>query len=336
LSPSAPIRYTAGVANRVSMLALAALLGAAGSARADVAAVPCPGDCGLDGVVGVDDLVKAVAAALGGSRPIACHADLDADGALTIGELVRLVGLALTGCPPLLEPGVYDFDARSDIDPSGGFNKSGILVVDPAHGAVSGELDFGVLESYALGFAAQSDGSLRFAGSGVTGGDIVVSVNGTARLTPHDDVLELRGGLDLDLFLGGAHLDFVASRPRAGTAAAYGGTYAVMLQHPQSSPSRIELPVDVPPSGIATCGATQDRSLDGQVLAELPAVHCLLSASGRFSYLTTYDAAGADDLALQVSGVLSAGAGAVTHGVYYIASFPLVDDSGAWQAEHLP
>ena len=45
--------------------------------------------------------------------------------------------------------------------------------------------------------------------------------------------------------------------------------------------------------------------------------------------------AGADDLALQAAGALSPDAGEVTHGMYDIASFPLVDESGAWQARHL-
>jgi hypothetical protein len=319
----------------VGMLALVGLLCAVGAARADVTVAPCPGDCGLDRVVGIAELVKAVETALDGAREAECGADLDGDGAVTIDELIRLVGLALTGCPPLLEGGVYDIDARGQSDPSGGFNKSGAIVVDPAHGGVSGRLHFSPLESYDLTFAALPDGSLSLDGNGFIEGDIAVGITGHARLTTHDEVLELRGVLDVDTFLGGGQLDFVAHRPRAGTASAYSGTYQMSLQHPQSSASRFELSVEVPPSGIATCGATQDRSLDGTVLAELPAVTCLVSPSGWFRYVTPYAVPVPPVVPLQVWGALSADPGVVTRGSYYIALFPTIYDSGAWQAQHL-
>jgi len=319
----------------LGILALAVLLCAVGAVRAGVAAGQCPGDCGRDGMVGVDDLIEAVVAALGGPLRVDCAVDLDGDGAVAIDELVRLVGLALNGCAPLLDAGVYDIDARGQSDPSGGFNRAGVVVLEPSPGGASGELYFGLLESYFIGLAAQPDGSVALSGSGVTGGDIVVTISGSARLTQHDDVVELGGILDVDTFIGGAHLDFVARRPRAGTPAAYGGTYQVALQHPESSPSRLDLPVSVPPSGMATCAAAQDRSLDGAVLAELAAASCVVSPSGRFRYLTPYDAPGRGDLPLQMWGTLSADPGVITRGMYYIAAFPIVDESGAWQAEHL-
>jgi parallel beta-helix repeat protein len=63
----------------------------------------CIGDCGLDGTVTVDELIKGVAIALGNLPIDYCLAmDANADGAVTVDELVTAVGNALNGCivPP--------------------------------------------------------------------------------------------------------------------------------------------------------------------------------------------------------------------------------------------
>jgi ELWxxDGT repeat protein len=59
----------------------------------------CRGDCRGDGRVTIDDLVQAVAIALG-ARPVGdCSAvDTGGDGRVTIDELIAAVGVALTGC----------------------------------------------------------------------------------------------------------------------------------------------------------------------------------------------------------------------------------------------
>ena len=71
--------------------------------RQDVVAVPataCAGDCGGNGVVSVDDLVRAIDILLTGARPDACPAaDLNGDGTIDVAEVLRAVRIALDGCP---------------------------------------------------------------------------------------------------------------------------------------------------------------------------------------------------------------------------------------------
>jgi len=65
--------------------------------------LPCPGDCDGDGQVAITDLVIAVGIALDGRAPLACPAvDGNVDARVTVDELVRAVSAALTGCPPAL------------------------------------------------------------------------------------------------------------------------------------------------------------------------------------------------------------------------------------------
>jgi hypothetical protein len=61
--------------------------------------VACAGDCDGDGVVGVDELVRAVAIALGEALLEACAAaDADGDGAVGIEDLVAALAAGLEGC----------------------------------------------------------------------------------------------------------------------------------------------------------------------------------------------------------------------------------------------
>jgi hypothetical protein len=59
----------------------------------------CSGDCNEDGEVTVDEIVAAVALALGteGAPPCAA-ADTSGDGAITVEEIVAAIGAALEGC----------------------------------------------------------------------------------------------------------------------------------------------------------------------------------------------------------------------------------------------
>jgi photosystem II stability/assembly factor-like uncharacterized protein len=60
----------------------------------------CVGDCGGDGLVTVDELVRAVNVALGSAALSTCKAaDGDCDGSVTVDELVSAVRAALEGCP---------------------------------------------------------------------------------------------------------------------------------------------------------------------------------------------------------------------------------------------
>jgi hypothetical protein len=59
----------------------------------------CPGDCDGNGVVTIDELVRLVNVALGGSPVSVCEsADRNEDGAITIDELVAAVTRSLLGC----------------------------------------------------------------------------------------------------------------------------------------------------------------------------------------------------------------------------------------------
>ena len=59
--------------------------------------VGCTGDCGGDGTVTIDELIRGVNLALGAAA--SCPAfDVNGDGAVTIEELVRAVAAALNGC----------------------------------------------------------------------------------------------------------------------------------------------------------------------------------------------------------------------------------------------
>lgn len=66
------------------------------------AAAACAGDCDGDGSVAINELVRAVAVALGGTPLGQCAAaDANGDGTVTIAELIAAVGAALDGCNPV-------------------------------------------------------------------------------------------------------------------------------------------------------------------------------------------------------------------------------------------
>jgi hypothetical protein len=312
------------------------------------ATATCPGDCNGDGAVGIDELVAAVAAALGSSDPLRCDEfDLDADGIVSVHELVSLVGSALNGCPgpfdPALVDGVYDTEVRSQTDPSGGGDRSGIAVVAALSDGLHIELHNGLLESYWLLGTLLGDGSITVSGNGTVGGEFAVTVTGDLRLTERGDVVELRGvlGFKYDIAPVGSLLDAVFTRARSGTAADYSGVQHFTLRHPLAAAdaviSRIDLPISAPPSGRATCGAAADLLTDGRVRAELPETECLVSSSGRFLYMAPYRVADpGTPLPLQMWGGIGAAGGPVGRGTFAVAAFPEVAETGVWQAEQAP
>lgn len=65
----------------------------------------CAGDCDARYAVTIDDLMRAVAVALGGAPQNDClAADINRDGRVTVDELVAAVGSALHGCPAMQGP----------------------------------------------------------------------------------------------------------------------------------------------------------------------------------------------------------------------------------------
>jgi hypothetical protein len=64
----------------------------------------CPADCGDDGEVTLDELVVGAGIASGSQRIERCAAiDTNRDGLVGIDELVFAVAIAMNGCPPVLE-----------------------------------------------------------------------------------------------------------------------------------------------------------------------------------------------------------------------------------------
>ena len=61
--------------------------------------IPCSGDCSQDGMVTVDELVRAVYIALGNGATAECPAvDVNRDGQVTVDEVVQAVNAELQGC----------------------------------------------------------------------------------------------------------------------------------------------------------------------------------------------------------------------------------------------
>jgi hypothetical protein len=60
----------------------------------------CLGDCGADGIVSVNDLVRAVNIALGRLSLTECPAAARNGDTVMITDLVASVSNALRGCPP--------------------------------------------------------------------------------------------------------------------------------------------------------------------------------------------------------------------------------------------
>jgi len=74
----------------------------------------CPGDCGGDGAVTIDEIVMGVAMALGDPN-LACGAfDMDQSGTVTVDELLLAVNSALAGCPATPTPIPVTFDEIQD------------------------------------------------------------------------------------------------------------------------------------------------------------------------------------------------------------------------------
>ena len=85
-----------------SFIVLAALIVAAFNARAVSAAEACGGDCNLNGLVAVNELVTGVNISLDPAQLAACKA-MDTNNSLEVevNELVAGVNHSLQGCPPI-------------------------------------------------------------------------------------------------------------------------------------------------------------------------------------------------------------------------------------------
>jgi hypothetical protein len=299
----------------------------------------CARDCNDDGAITVEELISAVREALGSTPAGGCPSfDRDGDGRVDIDELIRLVLAALRGCAlqsdlqSTLE-GVYDANGTKT-DSFGTQPRAGMALVRYFDGRLQVSVEFGIGETLEFSAYPVGEGALELEGGGIESGDIAFGAHGRGTVTSGEagsrieTVLELGGSATG----GRRRLALTLERPAAGTPSELGGTYLLRLEHdPVSDPpfeSEIALDVEVPASGRARCGATQDVGMDDVVLAELPAGECQVSPLGRFAYVTPYDHGEA--LPIQLFGHLPAGDGG--EGSFLIGAFPLVRDHGIWHA----
>ena len=97
-SPIAGARHWMAGAPAGFLVALALLVPL--RAHAQVAPLPCVGDCNGDRTVTVDELLLGVQIDLGGAPVTACPAfDPNADRTVSLNELITGVNNALDGCP---------------------------------------------------------------------------------------------------------------------------------------------------------------------------------------------------------------------------------------------
>ena len=111
-------------------------------------ASPCPGDCNVDAVTSVNELVSCVNLALGRGAATCPKASCDADGngTLAINDLIRSVNRALTDC-------------------NADFAQAAVGVVGSGTDAVDAVqvLDFGIVGAQTTGAALSGDAADRLA-----------------------------------------------------------------------------------------------------------------------------------------------------------------------------
>lgn len=299
----------------------------------------CDRDCNDDGAITVEELISAVREALGNSPAVGCGSfDRDGNGNIDIDELIRLVVAALRGCafPSDLQSsleGVYDVSG-TETDSFGTEARAGMALVAYFNGRLQVSVEFWIGETLELSAYPVGEGALELEGGGVESGDLYFGAHGRGTVTSGDAGSRIETVIELGSSIASAprRLALTLERPAAGTPSELGGAYLLRLKHgPPSDPpfeSEIALDVEVPPSGRARCGATQDVGLDDVVLAELPAGECRVSPLGRFAYVTPYDH---DEVfPIHLFGHLPAGDAG--EGSFLIGAFPIVLDHGIWHA----
>jgi pimeloyl-ACP methyl ester carboxylesterase len=92
----------------------------------------CPGDCGADDSVSVDELIRGVSIALGLAELDNCPAfDVSGDGHLSIDELIAAVNALLDGCPLPTAVVAETIDIPSDAAPADTPGSPGVAVLNP-------------------------------------------------------------------------------------------------------------------------------------------------------------------------------------------------------------
>jgi hypothetical protein len=89
------------VVRQIAPLVLGSMLGLVFLPGATAASAACAGDCGGDGAVSIDELIKVVGIILGEQAGSACAAaDANGDDAVAVSDAIAAVNAALGGCPP--------------------------------------------------------------------------------------------------------------------------------------------------------------------------------------------------------------------------------------------
>ena len=139
-----------------------------------------------------------------------------------------------------------------------------------------------------------------------------------------------------------ARLRLALERPIEGTPVEYGGIHVLTLRHNRNTgsqgslDSQIELSIDVPAFGRASCGATRDVREGDLVLAQLPASDCAVSPLGQFSYYTAYENGEQFPPPLKLLGTIAVDGSTQGIGSFSIGLHPVQRDTGLWHSQRPP
>jgi len=177
------------------------------------AAAACPGDCGGDGEVTVNELVLGVNIALGATAIEQCPS-FDGDGSndVTINELIAAVNAALNGCTNLIAgdyAGALDLDGQTgsiELSVAADGEATGTLVVEGAsllaHLARALSLPVGGFSVTLSGNVDAASGSFHVSGSFVDGNGQTVPVDISGTLPGPSGSVSISAQIGSDTFSG--------------------------------------------------------------------------------------------------------------------------------------
>jgi len=155
------------------------------------------------------------------------------------------------------------------------------------------EIDANIFESYQLRATPAAGESLVLDGFEISGGDIFITVTGTAALASRGDEQRIDVSLK-DQF--GSTRTFLLTRPMMGASTSFAGTYVFVLANGPSgcscpSAATLDLSVDADGKGILGGGTDVDLSAGAAVGSFAPGM-CSISPRGRLHCVTTYTTPG--------------------------------------------
>jgi hypothetical protein len=271
----------------------------------------------------------------------ATSADVDAI-ADRIDAFVTAVGVVFT---PTVASGTYD--VAFDFSPPSSYAEPALGTVYALSGGDVGiDVTFTAFDSLSVFGTVESGGTVTLDGYFISGGDIAITAHGSGQVSPSTDPQRITATVDVPQ--QGWSISFAMTRPAAGTAAVFTGTYAMTFA---ASPgcactSSASIAIDVPASGFATTLPAADRDATSAVVGTFGAGSCRVAPGGRTSCWLPYDAVDPDSLGgvcesylgsacvVQMIGDLTPGAGGVSGGGSFIlGSAPAIFyENGQWSA----